>query len=190
MCLSFFAGSPLPHPHYPQSAVEMLHLPRRLVLILSWNETVWGAHITYSTFHDAMKPLCPYYSDPNTGPISKSQAPWDHKQNLLWTDVSSSKHGANYIVDTSARNMAYLWSLWIPECSTKDIRYCGQVPPKLQWICQYSHDQTAFFIIQSWTLKFLLKILSKWVSFQVYEKFIFPFMLWKIHLKMICTQGK
>lgn len=146
MCLPFFAGSPLPHPHYPQSAVEMLHLPRRLVLILSWNETVWEAHITYSTFHDAMKPLCPYYSDPNTGPISKSQAPWDHKQNLLWTDVSSSKHGANYIVDTSARNMAYLWSLWIPECSTKDIRYCGQVPPKLQWICQYGHDQTAFFI--------------------------------------------
>ena len=131
---------------YLQSAVEMLHLPRRLVLILSWNETFLRAHITYSTFHDAVKPLCPYYSDPNTGPVSKSQAPWDHKQNLLWTDVSSPKHGANYIVDTSVRNMAHLWSLWIPECSIKDIRYCGQVPPKLWWICQYGHDQTAFFI--------------------------------------------
>lgn len=131
---------------YLQSAVEMLHLPRRLVLILSWNETFLGAHITYSTFHDAVKPLCPYYSDPNTGPVSKSQAPWDHKQNLLWTDVSSPKHRANYIVDTSVRNMAHLWSLWIPECSIKDKRYCGQVPPKLRWICQYGHDQTAFFI--------------------------------------------
>lgn len=113
-----------------RSAGGMLPLPRSLFLILSWNDTFFEALITRSTYNDAMKLLCPYYSDPNTCPTSKSQVPWDNKQNLIQTDISSSKHGAEYMVDVSLRIVACLWSLWRPEHSIKDVLYVWTAPSK------------------------------------------------------------
>ena len=135
----------------------MLPLPRSLFLILSWNETFFEARITCSTYNGAMKLLCLYYNDPSTCPISKSQVPWDNKQNLIQTDISSSKHGAEYMVDTSLRIMACLWSLWRPEHSIKDILYMCTAPSKAAVGLPIWSWTDCILYLQAWTLKFLQK---------------------------------